>query len=838
MSHGNTTSMNPLSFLSTSDAKWCALVVTLMAVSFSLSPEWQLWLMDGMSGQRLRRMQILIEGHILLNLIIVLLLICLTFVLIKRWSKDKDNRWYRFPCVLFCLQLLWIKNPLTTPTVFGWLDYRWVCTICLLSMLAVLARNIVRIVFGKAKEEITSLQNARFEVDRVDPHSLSDPMKQYGNVIVRHLLGTRLHNESFAIGITGTWGSGKTTFMEYLAVQLTGKAEIVRFNPWMCRTPEQVTEDFFMTLHHQLSSKYSRFSRPIRDYARFVNATTFTLGNGILSKLTLAVPHESLRDRKERLAELFSKLKKPVVVFIDDLDRLESNEVFEVLRLIRNTADFSNVFYVVTYDKTYVTGALTGKGISNPDAYLEKIFPIEVHQPKVEDTQLYEFLRRELSMHYEYKERLANKILGMIDQSGREIVMDILNTYRRVLRFSRLFLLNLDYLQMTYKREMRMIDLFWMELLQMYDRKTYEILANDRDLLLNTLGKVYSLKSGIAINSVSTKGDVYAYKGEIFWRPLTPQILTLLFEDKRNVSDYSIRYAENYDKYFTLSISKNRLSFQEFEQLFNNERDSLNVVAEWVKGQKYFSSMVYHFEHTAVNNLSSRNIGKYVMGLLELAYLTERWNNHLIYTVKNMLRSENFSDELRSWGFGYMLGWFNEKISKGDGLRVVSKMLNRFYIYDDVDEHGTISRTGELLISNDDVKGLLRSVMVRYLESHPDLTAIDVVTENSEILEIFGNCTVCLVNNNYMEDNSKYENVAFDIVIKHFAQKIKPSYTQFDHAMNNLFRIEVPEGLSPMEYDDFYNGAVDNRDRQLVTHFGSDWDKVTAFKERCFENNE
>ena len=824
----------------TADGKVCFIIFLMMVVTYSLSPAWQTWLMKRPAGDFLKWILDVITCHPVLNGTIVLLSFLISCFVFRRWRYDLDNRWYRLLLVLFGLQQFWVLNPLKTVEVVGGFDYRYLWTLCLLIMLLGLVGKWKKLikdkwhrVKGKSKRNDETPKQAKFSLDVIDLQDISESKQKYADAIVSHLLGTKLGKQSFAIGITGAWGTGKSTFLDAVAKKLKGKAEIVRFNPWMCRTPEQVTEDFFVTLHRELSSKHSSLSRPIRDYAKYVNTAAFSLGGGFLSKIALALPEESLMGRKNRLSERLNKLEKPVVVFIDDLDRLASEEVFEVLRLIRNTADLSNVFYVVAYDKAYVTEALDGK-ISGAEAYLEKIFPIEVHQPKIEDSQLYKMLYSELSKQHEFGERFAKALFKRIDQSGRELVIDILNSYRRVMRFARVYLLNMDYIGKAYRNEVRMIDLFWLELLQMYDKTTYDKLADDRDQLLVTVGKEYSLRGGIKDAAITKDEEIYAYKGDKFWKPLTPQILALLFEDRKNRTKYSMRYAENYDKYFTLSVSAYRLSFKEFEELFDKRNDPLKTVESWVKKQKYFSSIIYQFERIEISDLKSYDIGKYVMGLLEFAYQTVKWNNSLIYHVKYMLSSKNYLTEQEGWGKGYMLGWFIEKITRGGDLNIVSKMLKRMYISIEINEDGNEMKTSELLISNKDVKMLLCDVMRKYLELHPNNSALSLMDENNEMGNLFWNCCVCVIDNNQIFEETQYENVVFDIVMKHFEQKEKPSYGEFEKALNKMFLISVPNNISASDYDEYMDGAYESRDRQLNSYFGSEWEKVNQFKKRCF----
>lgn len=50
------------------------------------------------------------------------------------------------------------------------------------------------------------------------------------------------------------------------------------------------------------------------------------------------------------------------MVVIDDLDRLEGTELMAVLKLIRITANFKNLIFIVAYDKGFVANALKGVG--------------------------------------------------------------------------------------------------------------------------------------------------------------------------------------------------------------------------------------------------------------------------------------------------------------------------------------------------------------------------------------------------------------------------------------------------------------------------------------------
>lgn len=808
------------------DAKIFALFFALLMVTYSLSPEWYAWLMGSVMGEWLLWLKQLIEAHLLLNITIIAFFLYVTCLKAIRWHEDADVRWYRPFLIVWGLQLLWMQNPLETPAIYGWFDYRVLWSICLVSLLVVFS-----IGWFKRRETVNQVSLPSFSLDNQNEECENESMKKYGDDIVNHILGTNLDSQSFAIGITGAWGSGKTTFLKYLRSRLRDETEIVWFNPWMCKTPEQVTEDFFLTLHQKLSHRHSKLSRPIRDYANMINNASLNVGEGLWPKISLSLPQMSLWERKKRLSERFARLNKPVVVLIDDLDRLEADEAFEVLRLIRNTADLSNTFYIVAYDKAYVSEILKCKGIHDAEAYLEKIFPIEVHQPKVEIDLMSQHLYTELSRYPKYGNKLPQKLFSAIGSSGINLTLRILNTYRRINRFSRLLLLNLDYVGSAFSNEFKLTDLFWLELLQTYDKRTYDLLAESKEVLLDTEGSQYSLKPAIKESDKSEDNGCFAetYNGSL--KPLSLDILKLLFEERTNVSKFSVRHAENYDKYFALNVSELKLSFHDFQNLFDGK--PIEVVQQWLKRGKRFSSILFNFQNMKIPDLSTEKLSCYLYGLLELAYQAVSRNDLIVYKVKDLLRGDKYSTSQYPLAKDYTLSWFHEKLRQDCKLEDLAKELNRLYISIETDENGRKKQAQSLLISNEDVKMLLRDVMKKHLELHRDLSAMSILDEKSDTGRLFGNCCVCIDDNGYNIDDASYENVVFDLVIRHFEKKTGPAKSEMDKAIKSMFKFDVPKGLDLYEEADYYSYAEEGRVFRLNAYFGSDWKKVEEFLNRC-----
>ena len=446
----------------------------------------------------------------------------------KIW-KDKDIRPYRLGIIAFGLIVFIFIDGFLYANIVCNFSYQWFF-IGLFSLLFIVflikifatceikwAQNLIEWKFKIFKKLIVSIKTfwenkaeikdeennnktelKGFSVDNTEI-KLEDNQIKYAETLVKKLKNTDLSKESFAVGITGEWGTGKSTFLNTMKKEIEKEdfAEIVEFNPWLCNSPEQVTQDFFATLINELSPKHSTLSRTINKYAKLLNkiAKPSLIIFGI--DLDLTPGDDSLDELKENISNKLANLPKKVVILIDDTDRLEGNEVFEILRLIRNTADFRNVIYIATYDKEYVTDVLKENKIKEPNNYLEKIFQVEAHLLKVEDYELWDTLMKDLKEQLNFQSDNLITILKSYLKQYSDFIITILTNYRQVKRFARQFAVYLNYLKESKLiNELSPIDLFWVELLQVYDNRVYNILAKDPFNFLQ-IGK-----DGLTINRV------------------------------------------------------------------------------------------------------------------------------------------------------------------------------------------------------------------------------------------------------------------------------------------------------------------------------------------------
>lgn len=222
--------------------------------------------------------------------------------------------------------------------------------------------------------------------------------------------------ESFVLGVEGEWGSGKTSLVN-LALKSIESDEsapkVIRFQPWLVGTREALLGELFALIQEKLRGmgrEGQRIADLLGGFATLAPlAAAAAEGRGDESAAfaiawlgkaarKLRRKRRSLEGQKADIVKALKELKRPLVVFIDDLDRLDPGEAAEVLRLVRAVADFPNITYVLAYDGAILSGNLetalrlpTGTGKD----YIEKIVQVTFEVPKPEAFDLRNWFKEE-----------------------------------------------------------------------------------------------------------------------------------------------------------------------------------------------------------------------------------------------------------------------------------------------------------------------------------------------------------------------------------------------------------------------------------------------------------
>jgi hypothetical protein len=261
---------------------------------------------------------------------------------------------------------------------------------------------------GKPERPITSLDQdvlGREEFVRRISNAVLNPTTRQATGIV--------------IGITGPWGSGKSSILNLLRAQLQKdypEALIVSFDPWLISGRNDLISEFIAELLATMrtdSIVKKRFSKLVKvattygtHLAPIANLATVGLGGvvqgGLAAIKAFFARDESLASLRARMMSELEKVAIPIVVLIDELDRVDDAEIRAVSQLVRSVVDFPGISYVLAYDAKRVIQALGGvPGHNAVDErgrqYLEKIVQLQIPIPVTFASEIRAIIMSEVS---------------------------------------------------------------------------------------------------------------------------------------------------------------------------------------------------------------------------------------------------------------------------------------------------------------------------------------------------------------------------------------------------------------------------------------------------------
>ncbi len=271
-------------------------------------------------------------------------------------------------------------------------------------------------------------------------------------------IGSWSGQESIVIGINGNWGTGKSTvknFIKHFLSERERKPTIVDFNPWEWSGQKKLLEGFLSEIgialekkdkaksYRDLAKKWKRFA----DYVQFTatlgeavkNAAMGVFGTSLIASVTAllatssigtlplivasvimavsaalafippvlgavvtlftgqAAFHErSIEDVKDDLAKSLKTLESPVVIFLDDVDRLIDEEIKILFQLVKANCQFPNLIYVVLFEREIVEAALEKIVSGGGRRYLRKIVQHSFDLPHPSPARLRKIIAEDL----------------------------------------------------------------------------------------------------------------------------------------------------------------------------------------------------------------------------------------------------------------------------------------------------------------------------------------------------------------------------------------------------------------------------------------------------------
>jgi predicted KAP-like P-loop ATPase len=293
--------------------------------------------------------------------------------------------------------------------------------------------------------------------------------------------------EGHVLALYGRWGFGKTTMLNYVRHYLNEIAEkdrpiVLSFNPWWFSGHEDLVRAFFAQLSAKIGD-HKEFPSDVRkqlaDLADSLADIPLPYAGG-LAKVAGKILRPKVKDVEKLKTEISTLLRsqpRHIVVMIDDIDRLTSEEIRQVFRAVKSVGDFPNVTYLLAFDKQVVVRSLGELQGGLGEDYLEKIVQVPFELPFVD----------RVSIRGLFFERVDRIIAGIdstsFDQTywGNVFLEGIdkfLESPRDVVRFT-------NALAVTFPAvmgEVNPVDFIAIESLRIFSPEVYDTIRSNREM--------------------------------------------------------------------------------------------------------------------------------------------------------------------------------------------------------------------------------------------------------------------------------------------------------------------------------------------------------------------
>ena len=488
------------------------------------------------------------------------------------------------------------------------------------------------------------------------------------------IINSKDKTDCFSIGIVGEWGSGKSTIIalsknKVLKDKFKEKFIIIDdFDPWVIKSQDAIILAMYNTIIENLGENIGYFKRKKIQNA-LINITTNIpyIGKGIGNYFENRI--DDYTEYKEIKADLEEKLEKSdekLVFIIDNLDRMNSDNVLFMLTLIGTLFRLPNITYIIAYDKGRMNTIFKSDKINSK--YLEKIINKEIVIPRIHNLD-----KQSIFYHC-----LKNCINDSVDNTIIKIISSKFDNIREFISFLNFIIF---YMSSNY---------LWINKNDFLIIRTIEFL--DKELYI----KIYKNKNFIT-RKKNNKDDFTFEENEFYEEVESSNFLDLLQHLSCGLSNFNImNYPTHYSSLEGYHYLCDKNSFGNYFSLNTNTE-------EYIEIKEYFNYTDINYENTTIFFDENKKYLKwgYIMGLN--TYLEE------IAAIKNVNSIRNNKLSIFLFFFEKLVnGLFYEHINS-------EKCLYNSYKYiflKDYEEIDTYHR-----LENSEYFKLIQNIFIKILKS-------------------------------------------------------------------------------------------------------------------------
>jgi predicted KAP-like P-loop ATPase len=574
-------------------------------------------------------------------------------------------------------------------------------------------------------EEKSSLESY-LSADRPINSKKEDGLKRarFSEALAKVIQGWR-KKPSLVIGLYGEWGSGKSSIknmlIETLNAEGTQPLSIVEFSPWQVSGQDLLAENFLREVGKALGKsaapdevalkkriarwkvysaclsiaasvartwKAAQNSAPPSPLQPIAEATSIALDSAAAVVKTGAEGIEadgtletmSLTELKDAVSEDLSQLDTPILVILDDVDRLTKEEIRLTLQLVKANADFPNLIYLILAQKDIVVKALDEIAPGRGDIFLEKIVQVPFDVPTVNRKQLQDlFLKglNDLLLHPSLTSRFDKTYWSRLFPE----IFPLFRNIRDINRFLGSLAFHIELFRNGDTFEVNPVDLIALEALRVFENGLYSRLASDKEILTYEARwfrenkrdeDKLRLQELLAKATLERRTSIEKIIGEIF-----PPVETVSQRLQAGVgTGASIDAAEQrwfkqlrvcsyqaFDRYFQFETPEGDVSQADIDDLTNHMSDqkALNAIFESLAQRDLLDVMLTRL-HSLKESFELDNASTFLAALFEIQPI------HKLYSFLEP------SPERNIMGITY---WYLQRLSESERLKTLQDAIEK-----------------------------------------------------------------------------------------------------------------------------------------------------------------
>lgn len=307
--------------------------------------------------------------------------------------------------------------------------------------------------------------------------SISDLIySQSTEVNVNSLNAVKNADENMIIGIYGEWGFGKSSILNLLKYDLENRQQLktVYFNPWMYGSEDQVIISLFNViiencgLENRELTEFIKWMKKYYPLVSAINSSTGKFMEGLLKTFGDDTWSSNASYCKQQIDRILSETANPLVIFIDDVDRLSKTEIQVLFKTLRLIASFKHVIYVIACDFNMVAKSIKENyadgTVEDGKSFIEKIIQIPIRIPEIKSDDLFLYASKYI------------KAVMQFDVNGNDLVKRIFDDYFRTPRDVKRSINAFRFTYSSIGDEMKIDELLILELIRVKIHDLFELI--------------------------------------------------------------------------------------------------------------------------------------------------------------------------------------------------------------------------------------------------------------------------------------------------------------------------------------------------------------------------